>query len=985
MSAPDRRAVLPAPWLILGAFAAILLLRPFLPEWAVAPPEAWTLPFTNWINVATNFLRTEPLVLGVTFKDFTRFVADMVQIPLNLMEGVLFAGFKRSIGLPALPWIAVSGLATVFAWRVGGWRLALLTGTCLVYFAVFGKWKPAMQTLSSVLTAAPIAGGIGLVLGIAAARSPGFERILWPILNVMQSMPHFSYLIPVAVFIGVGHKAGTIATILFAMPPMARLALTGLRGVPQEVREAGMMAGCTAWQMLWKVEIPAARPSLLLGVNQVIMQCLAMVVIASFVGAKGFGHDLLFRLQSLRIGEALEIGVAIVFMAITLDRITQALSALEPEHERSGPFWKRRPASTAAIAVLAVSIPLAALFPVAEAYPRAYALTTAPFWDALVNYITLEYYDALAFIRDGLLINVLIPVRTAFLYLPWTSILALAVPGRLGHRRPEGRGCSGDFPCFRHFRRFLRAGSHHRIHGVLRRSRVRAHRFSARHLGKPLATPRPGSPLPLRHVPDVSVLHLSHPGHHAVPRRRCRRSYGNCHLCHHSRDPVHDLRTSQRSRRDCRGRYRVRLQRAPTPVEDSNASCIPADDAGREPDRSLRPVHGDYRGIHRHPRSRTGDLPGARLGGCGQGNRHRALRLLHGAVGRPPDQRLGREAKARSRTARVIPQAQPTPSLRGQAPTAENSLSGKSVTMASTPIAASSARARGVIHRVNPAGKPFGPNGFDKARLRRLVMAVQSLAAKNCKLLPPVGGDFLEQQCPWQVRRDFLHDREAFGRETGDDRPRKHHGPTLHERPSCCMRSRRPPSRWRLDLDIRPQPLCAQYMNRILQRGHRFAAKRLPEPHSRIDAGQRPNVVVRHRPCRVGRSIKRVVMQQNRNTFASELNVEFDAVHSQLARLSERSKGVLRSMAASATMSNQQYHDERSLPADNSGVSASGPDTSITDDPFRVVTARFYNTCPGSVESDSRRSHAAEGELFRSFELGNRTCIRARSGTPSLR
>ena len=428
MSTPERRTVRPAPWLILGAFAAILLLRPFLPEWAVAPPEAWTLPFTDWINVATDFLRTEPLVLGVTFKDFTRFVADMVQIPLNLMEGVLFAGFKRSIGLPALPWIAVSGLATVFAWRVGGWRLAILTGTCLVYFAVFGKWKPAMQTLSSVLTAAPVAGGMGLVLGIAAARSPGFERILWPILNVMQSMPHFSYLIPVAVFIGVGHKAGTIATILFAMPPMARLALSGLRGVSQEVREAGMMSGCTAWQMLWKVEIPAARPSLLLGVNQVIMQCLAMVVIASFVGAKGFGHDLLFRLQSLRIGEALEIGVAIVFMAITLDRITQALSALEPEHERGGPFWRRRPASTAAIIVLAVSIPLAAVLPAAEAYPRAYALTTAPFWDALVNYITLEYYDALAFIRDGLLVNVLIPVRTAFLYLPWTSILALAVP-----------------------------------------------------------------------------------------------------------------------------------------------------------------------------------------------------------------------------------------------------------------------------------------------------------------------------------------------------------------------------------------------------------------------------------------------------------------------------------------------------------------------------------------------------------------------------
>ncbi len=417
-----------SPWLVLVFFLATLLLRPVLPEWTVTPPESWTLPFTDWINLVTDFLRTEPLVFGATFKDFSRFIADLVQIPLNLLEGILFAGFKRSLGVPALPWIAVTGLATVFAWRVGGWRLALLTGVCLVYFAVFGKWKLAMQTLSSVLTAAPIAGGIGLLLGIAAARSQRFERILWPILNVMQSMPHFSYLIPVAVFIGVGHKAGTIATILFAMPPMARLALTGLRAVPQEVREAGIMAGCNAWQMLWKVEIPSARASLLLGINQVIMQCLAMVVIASFVGAKGFGHDLLFRLQALRIGEALEVGVAIVFMAITLDRISHALADLEPRHDPSGPFWRQRPATVAAIVVLAVSIPIAMAFPVAEAYPREYALTTAHVWDALVDYVTVEYYDALAFIRDGLLVNVLIPIRTAFLYLPWISVLALAVP-----------------------------------------------------------------------------------------------------------------------------------------------------------------------------------------------------------------------------------------------------------------------------------------------------------------------------------------------------------------------------------------------------------------------------------------------------------------------------------------------------------------------------------------------------------------------------
>ena len=221
----------------------------------------------------------------------------MIEWPLDFMQGLLISGFKP-LGLPALPWVMIVGLAAVFGWWVKGWRLWPLAGGCIFYIALFGKWKLSMITLSVVLVAAPIAGLIGLFLGIAAVKWRTFERILVPFLNVMQSLPHFSYLIPVAIFIGVSHKAGAIATLLFAMPPMARLTILGLRGVPDEVIEAGVMAGCTPRQMLWKVRIPAARDMLMVGVNQVIMQCLAMVVIASFVGAKGLGQDLLFRLQS---------------------------------------------------------------------------------------------------------------------------------------------------------------------------------------------------------------------------------------------------------------------------------------------------------------------------------------------------------------------------------------------------------------------------------------------------------------------------------------------------------------------------------------------------------------------------------------------------------------------------------------------------------------------------------------------------------------
>ncbi len=403
-------------------FAALLAGKPLLPEWAIVWPEKFALPFTEWINAAAEFLRKRELIADLTFKDMTRAAATVVELPLDFVYALMAKGFGN---FPPLPWTATIGLAAVFGWWVRGWRMALLAGGCILYFALFGKWKLSMITLSAVLVAAAIACAIGLALGIAAARSVRLEKIILPLLNVMQTIPHFSYLIPIAVFVGISHKAGVIATIMFAIPPMTRLTLLGLRGVAPEVLEAGKMAGCTARQMLWKVEIPAARDSLMVGVNQVIMQCLAMVVIASFVGTKGLGQDLLFRLQSLRIGQALEIGVAIVFMAVALDRLSLSLAHRPPSHLPHGAFYKRHPALSAAAAVVLFTFLLAAIFPWAQKFPREWTITTAPFWDGMVDYITQNYYEALSFYRDGFLLNVLIPIRSAFQWTPWIAVFAL--------------------------------------------------------------------------------------------------------------------------------------------------------------------------------------------------------------------------------------------------------------------------------------------------------------------------------------------------------------------------------------------------------------------------------------------------------------------------------------------------------------------------------------------------------------------------------
>ena len=420
-------------WLFLLICACgIVGIVQLLPAWTRVWPREMGLPFIEIINAVVEFLRKTPLLFGITFRDATRLVASAVDLPLGLVEGVLVSGFE-SLRLPPLPWTALVGLAFVFGWWLKGWRLALLASSCIFYMALFGKWKLSLVTLSVVLVAAPIAASVGLGIGIAAARSKRVEKVVWPFLNVLQSLPHFSYLIPVAIFIGVSHKAGVIATILFAFPPMARLTLVGLRSVSNEVREAGLMAGCNARQMLWRVELPSALQALLLGVNQVVMQCLAMVVISSFIGAKGLGQDLLFRLQSLRLGQALEIGVAIVFVAVTLDRLSIALSEKKPRERKAvGALWQRFPHSSVAVAVLLLSLAGAWLHPAGQTFPKSWTVTTAPLWDSFVVYITVHWFDALSFFREGLLLYVLIPVRSTFQWLPWPFYLFVAAA--LGYR-----------------------------------------------------------------------------------------------------------------------------------------------------------------------------------------------------------------------------------------------------------------------------------------------------------------------------------------------------------------------------------------------------------------------------------------------------------------------------------------------------------------------------------------------------------------------
>jgi glycine betaine/proline transport system permease protein len=272
------------------------------------------IPIGDWIAIIVNFLldHFQPLFDGISL-------------------GIGWVSDSLESALLALPWWLLSVILILLAlWRVG-WKFALFTLVSLGLIFGMGLWDETVSTLALVISATLVSLALGIPLGIWAARSDRVEAIVRPILDFMQTMPAFVYLIPAAMFFGLGKVPGTIATVIFSMPPAVRLTNLGIRLVRKEMVEAGLAFGCTDSQLLFKVQIPNAMPSILAGVNQTIMLALSMVVIASMIGAGGLGNEVLRGIQRLDVGVGFEGGLGVVFLAIILDRITQSFGAKRKE------------------------------------------------------------------------------------------------------------------------------------------------------------------------------------------------------------------------------------------------------------------------------------------------------------------------------------------------------------------------------------------------------------------------------------------------------------------------------------------------------------------------------------------------------------------------------------------------------------------------------------------------------------------------------
>lgn len=227
--------------------------------------------------------------------------------------------------LLAIPPLILILLFLPFAWYIANWRVAAGTAAGLFLIYNLNIWAPSMQTLSMVISATILALIIGIPMGIWTARSNTVHRITMPVLDFMQTMPPFVYLIPAVFFFGIGTVPGLIATVVFAMPPAIRLTGLGIRQVPVELVEAAEAFGSTQMQKLFKVQLPVAMPTIMAGVNQCIMLSLSMVVIAAMIGVSGLGKEVLRGIQRLDVPTGFEGGLAIVIIAMILDRITQNL------------------------------------------------------------------------------------------------------------------------------------------------------------------------------------------------------------------------------------------------------------------------------------------------------------------------------------------------------------------------------------------------------------------------------------------------------------------------------------------------------------------------------------------------------------------------------------------------------------------------------------------------------------------------------------
>ncbi len=389
----------------LIVFTAVLAI-----VWGDPPAGWWDFGISQWVDHVNEWLklnRTDNWAFVYGFTPFAHFLTDLVQWALDALN--------------SLTWLGVLAVATLVALRVSGWSAAITAAAGTVLVGALQLWDSAMITVAMILVSVAIAIVLGVPLGVLSARRPAFERATKVLLDGMQVLPAFCYLLPLVLLFDIGYPPAIIATVVFALPATIRLTAHGIRGVPEGAVEVGTAFGADKRQTLRKIEIPMARPALLLALNQTVNLALGVVVIAALVGAEGLGNDVLKALQTVDVGAGFQAGLAIVVVAIVFDRMSRGRSETAARAYRKRRTPERLRAELIGAAVVLVAVVFAAKAASVGSFPTSVHWSIAGPVNNAVEWIkdTFGWLDS---VSNFFVIDVLTPMRDFLTDLPWWGV-----------------------------------------------------------------------------------------------------------------------------------------------------------------------------------------------------------------------------------------------------------------------------------------------------------------------------------------------------------------------------------------------------------------------------------------------------------------------------------------------------------------------------------------------------------------------------------
>lgn len=406
---------------------------------------AYSLATTNAGTEFGDWPRSWEPPIQEPIDDFFERAGDALAWLFNPISDVIDAGIA---GIDAfllwLPWPVVVAGVSILGLRLGGKWLGLFCGVAVLFIGLIGFWDSAMVTLSVVGVSVLVNVGLGVPIGIFAAFSNRFEAIVRPVLDTMQVLPAFVYLIPALILFGVSGTQGVFLTVVYSIPPVIRLTNLGIRQVPRAAIETAQSHGSTTWQTLCQVQLPLAKSTIMLGINQTIMMAVSMIIVTALVGVQGLGRDVWLSLREVDAGEGLESGIAIVFLAIILDRFSYALVGAGPSSPTSvvpavSPWAEGKAGQDfhkviaqyalpiAGVVVIAVLLVLGALVGPLRDFPDAFTFSMADPVNRAFDWMAVNLHFVTSWTRDILFRELgYSPIRTLLLWLPWPAAMIIA-------------------------------------------------------------------------------------------------------------------------------------------------------------------------------------------------------------------------------------------------------------------------------------------------------------------------------------------------------------------------------------------------------------------------------------------------------------------------------------------------------------------------------------------------------------------------------